>query len=192
MIRHNRGKDAVTLPELVMAIFLLGAVVLTALTVELTIRRMSIRPRVESKLVDRLIPIIELIKKDFEYFAIGIYDDSGVDASYIDGTSKMLKIRVDSDFSASITPADLEHGYRWYFDGPYKYQLWYHPNANDLASYNKIADEVTYFGYTVGYANASITISLETKKELDNPYHPQTNPVVRLNTTIFSRKISAR
>ena len=191
MKTSRQGKEkAITLMEFLMSIFLLGIVVLTGYTVELTMRRIVMRPKIESKLVDRLVPILELIKKDFEYFAIGIINDTGISNS--SGANwKMLKIRVDSDFSGTISPGDLEHGYRWYSDNPNKYQFYYYPDASDSNQYEIIAKEVTDFGYIMAYDNTSLTLKLETKKDIESPYHPQTNPTVRLNTTIYTRKVSA-
>lgn len=179
---YQKYKKAFTLVELLVSIFLLGMVVATAVTLELALRRMQVKPSVQVKLLDELIPVLERIKKDFQ-MQIG----SQINASLsIEDSGRRILIRVD-DGDGILDSGDPWHTYRW--DNAPGHPVEYSPNNS---TFTEIASGITYFNVASAYNNTAITIQLRTRKDPLSPEDLFDNPSVNLTTTIFSRLTSGR
>jgi hypothetical protein len=182
----SRKKRAITLLELIVAITLLGVVILAGITIELAMRRMNVKPRLESKLLDELIPIVEMMKKDFEFYLVGSITDPGIATL---GTSGVA-LRVGNIYNFTW------HAYNWTgTTGANAYEFWYYPNYFFSSSYSRIGSKViSNFSYSIGDTNTSLSVKIGA---ISNPGAAVplpdilTNPSVSLNTTFYTRTLSA-
>ena len=181
-----KNKKAVTLIELLISIFLLGTIVLTAVTIELAMRRMNTKPTVQSQLLDELMPVLERIKKDFEG-QIGTVYNSSVS---IEESGRRVVIRVDDGtYWGQLDSGDHWHAYRW--PGGSVGPIYY--SANNFTSSNEtIADGVIYFKAVKSNNDTALNIQISNRKDPSKSENPLTNPGVSLNTTAYSRMASGR
>jgi len=181
-----KQKKAFTIIELLVAVFLLGLVVLTGVSVEMAVRRMQNKPTVKALLLDELTPVLEKINKDYNT-AVGYWNDSGV---YIESGNRGLEIRVDSGgLYGQVDPFDNWHAYRW------------HSSNNTIASYysNTSFDQTLTFNvgnFSVtspsNNPNDSITIRMSSRLDYTQPVDPFDNPEVNITSTLYSRGISIK
>lgn len=178
-----------TLIEFVVAIFLLSMVVLTAVTLELSLRKLQAKPEIQVKLLDELVPVVERIKKDFEG-QIGVLYNTSLE---IQDSGRRLAIRVDSNNDGKITSSDAWHAYRW--NGTVGNPIEYSPiNFTVLTGYEVLAQGITDFSVTAPttYNNTALTLTIRTKKNPSAVEDLFTNPAVNLTTTVYSRMTSGR
>lgn len=179
----SRHKKAVTLTELIIAILLLSAVIVTSVTVELALRRMQVKPINEAKLLDEIIPVMERINKDFERQIGSVFNSS----LSIESGGQRLVIRVDSDNSSTTSSGDEWHAYNW--PGGTSAPIEYYQNNTTLTEI--IAQNITDFFVASSYDNTTINVTIRTRKDPSQPENILTNPAVNLTETIFSRMTSA-
>ncbi|MDD5292480.1 MAG: prepilin-type N-terminal cleavage/methylation domain-containing protein [Candidatus Omnitrophica bacterium] len=182
----NKQNNSFTLIELIIAVFLLSMVVLTAVTVELSLRKMQVKPEVQAKLIDELVPVIERIKNDFEK-QIGSLHNTSV---YIQDSGRRLSIRTDSDNTGTVTDGDAWHAYRW--NGTAGNPIEYSPSNFTTSDAENIAYGITDFYVNSGYDNTTLTIRVKTRKDPSQAENLFTNLGVNLTTTVYSRMTSAK
>lgn len=179
-----KPKRAVTLIELIIAVFLLSTVVVTAVTLELALRRIQMRPISEAKLINEVMPVMHRIKKDFER-QIGSFINSSLS---IEEGGRRLVLRVDSDNSGNVSGSDEWHAYRWPggTSGPIEYY------GNNTTLTETYAQGITYFNVASAYNNTAIIVTIGIRKNPSLAEDALTNPAFNLTQTIFSRMTSAR
>lgn len=171
--------------ELMVAVFLLGAVVLTGVSVEMAVRKMQNKPTSQAILFNELTPVLEIINKDYNR-VVGYWNDSGV---FIEPGNQGLEIRVDNGTTpGQIDGSDIWYAYRLEANGTIVYYI------NNNTVYQNLAIDVLYFNVTAptGDANEAITISMGTRLDNSEPEHPINNPEVNITSTLFSRGTSVR
>jgi len=191
-LNSQKNKKAITLVELLIAIFLLGAVVLTGISIELAMRNMTTKPSEKVKLMDELIPVVNKIKKDFDR-SIGNLDNASVDIATLnpDGFNAVY-IRVDDgdpNKMGQLDPADKWYVYRW------------NGTAGDPVEY--FCNSTTYFGHiALGIRNFEVStppgkninealkIHIEKTVNSGQPANAIDNPGANITTTIYSRSSS--
>jgi len=184
---NNKQKTGFTLIELIVAVFLLSMVVLTAVTVELSLRKMQVKPEAQTRLLDELTPVLERIKKDF-YGQMGSVLNPSLS---IEDSKHKVVIRVDVNNDG--IPDEL-HAYRWQYTTTSN-PLEYSPNNfTSDAGREVLAQGITdfYVDAPTAYNNTALTIRLKTRKDPSKAENLFTNPGVNLTTTIYSRMTSGR
>lgn len=176
-IMPNSKNKAITLVELILAILLMSTIVLAGYSLELTMRNMSVAPRVETKLLDELVPIMELIKKNFEFESTGNFTSPSVqDFSGCAGTG--LQIRTGGPYSS------VWHGYCWK-SGDYSFEY-------DDGSGNSrvIGYDISNFAYELAENYTRLSVEISAMKDPSEPENVFTNPEVTLNSTFYARAVS--
>ena len=178
----------ITLIELVMAVSLLSVIVLTGVSIEMTMRRMNIKPTVQSKLMGELIPVVEMIKKDF-YQQIGNVNNSCL--QIYNEPSGNFAIRVDGPIGnqGKIDLSDPWHNYSW--GGTPAGAIYYSESGNFAVDNETIAYNI--FNFAVSRPNnddTRIKIEIGTVKNPGEAIDSRNNPYVGINTTVFSRMTS--
>ena len=182
-IIYDRQKKGITLLEVLIAVLLMGSIVLTGASVELAMRNMQKKPTVAVKLRDELIPVIEMIKKDFGS-QIGDLDNPSV----VIGSST-VSIRADDGPSSfgRFGSDDTWRVYRW--NGTEGNAIEYLSNGTFVAN---LALGITDFAVSAptGDAGAVLRIDIAKKMIPGQPENRVDNPSCSLTTTFHSRAAS--
>lgn len=182
-IVSDRQEKAVTLLEVLIAVLLMGAIVLTGASVELAMRNMQKKPTIAVKLRDELIPVIESIKRDFS-MQIGDMVNSSVTIS-----ATTLSIRVDDGLSSfgRLGSDDTWHGYRW--NGTEGDPVEYLANSTFITNIALGVTDFTVMAPT-GNLNAVLQIIIGKKMIPGQAEDKINNPGFTLTTTFHSRASS--
>jgi len=189
-INLNSNRRALTLTELIVAVLLLSAIILAGYSVELAMRRMNVRPQTESRLLDELIPIMNSIERDFEFYANGtvVFGQSPIgsmDAGVCQGGTGHKGLKINTTLGA--------RGYCWRgTTTSSSHQIWYHPNADDRNVYDVVGYGVTNFDFDLHpWLNGTrLSVIISTRKNPALSVDPLTNPETTLNTTFYARGVS--
>jgi len=191
-IMKHKNNQAVTLMELMVALILLGAVVLTAYTLELSMRRMQVKPSVQTKILNELIPAIEMIDKDFNK-KVGYRFNASLWITDINECGHMYQrarvvIIPDTDNSGNITSSDEVHAY-WF--NCTNRQILYSP-SNSSANVQVVANGVDFFSAESLLNGTALKLMLRGRKDGSANEDPITNPGVNLTVNVFSHMTSGR
>lgn len=189
MINNLKKRSrAVTLVELMIAVFLLGLVVLTAVSLELALRKMQIGPTAKTQLLNELTPVMKKIRKDYDR-QIGEVGNTSVN---ITNNGKTLGIRVDdSSPYGRLNPGDSWMVYRW--NGTQGDPIEYY-NLSNPGSVRRLAGGIFKFKVIspTSHPDEAITVDIRKRKDASQDICPVSNPQLNLTTTIFSRGASLR
>ncbi|MFC1710003.1 hypothetical protein ACFL2J_08120 [Candidatus Omnitrophota bacterium] len=180
----KESKKAVTLVELIVSIFLLSVILLTAVSIEVSMRKMQTTPTARIKLLNELIPVVKKMKNVY-----GMHLGSGFNPSVeiLDGGSR-LRIRIDnSGPHGQVDPGDIWEEFRW--NGTEGDPLEHILNSTWQGG---MAEGVTDFLVTAPTGNANEAITIDIRKKLFPGEQEDwfDNPAFNLTTTIYSRGAS--
>lgn len=192
-----KKKKAITLVELTLAIMLMSMIVLAGYSLELTMRRMSVAPRVEAQLLDELIPIMELIGKDFEFHSTGNFSNL---PARVFGNPPGPGPRCDQgdDYGIEIRVGDAYNwkwqGYCWKgVAGANAYEFWYYPITTTPSTAHTVMGYGIYnFDFDLPNAvnRTRLSVEISTRQDPTNPIpNAVTNPEVILNSTFYARAV---
>ena len=194
----NSKNKAITLVELILAILLISTIVLAGYSLELTLRNMSVAPRVEAKVLDELIPIMEMIKKSFEFEATGNVLNAPASFPTREFDAPPPSCSGSGENGLEINVGGVWQGYCWKGTGGPStddYEFWFYEDSNDNSLSPKvIGKSITNFAYDLHDAENRTRMSVEISAMKDPANHPTpnpfTNPEVTLNQTFYSRAVS--
>lgn len=171
-----------TLVELIMAMLLLSAIIMAALSMELGLRRLYVSTDMEAQLLSEATPIVAMIAKDINRGIGDVFNAPYNNSMFFAwGTNWNFRIRLDSNNNAQADSSDRWVGYRFRgTTGGSAYQLWRYPNASAFSFVN-LTNRTVSISISAP-ANGASTIVLQLRKDPSQPVGYQ-NPEVIVNSS---------